>query len=162
MGRSSRKPRRREVYSINAGYLPDQPQKYNPRDYPDAEVFRDTVVTVLNDEPIDGWKFELVFRFGIYRGLNVDWAIMLNARTASPTPGAKRLRRLVERIDICHSELHTHSFTQSSDPADDQGERTTIMSLSAGDAVIVSRAYDEQMALLSREWPQRARRWIDG
>ncbi|OBF91044.1 hypothetical protein A5791_15790 [Mycobacterium sp. 852002-51163_SCH5372311] len=149
--------KRREVYSINAGYPPSQ-QEYDPKAYPDT--YRDHVVSVLHDTPIDGWIFELVFRFAIYRGLNVDWAIMINARAA--VDGAKAERRPVERIDICHSEVHCHTFGRSSDPADELGERRTIMALVANDAVKVSRAWDEQMELISREWPQRVRRWIDG
>ncbi|WP_156670020.1 hypothetical protein [Mycobacterium sp. E3305] len=155
-----RKPRRREVYSVNVGLPPTQRNDYSPKVYPDAEIYRDHVVSVLNDAPIDGWVFELVFRYGIYRGLNVDWAIMINARAAADGPRAERRR--VERTDICHSEVHCHKFSNSSDPADTLGERTTIMPLTEGQAVRVSRAYDEQMSLLSREWPERVRRWIDG
>ena len=160
MARKGKRPRRREVYSINVGYPPSQPKTYSPKDYPDGDVCRDHVVSVLNDAPIDGWLFELVYRYGIYRGLTVDWAIMLNARAAADGPKAERRR--VERIDICHSEVHRHSFTRSSDPEDEQGKRTTIQPLTAGDAVKVSKAYDDQLALLSREWPERARSWIDG
>lgn len=36
------------------------------------------------------------------------------------------------------------------------------MSISAGDEVTVNDAYELQLALLSREWPERIRRWIDG
>jgi hypothetical protein len=166
MGRGGPKPRRRqrprrqEVFSINVGLPPNGPQEYDPKVYPDADVYRDHVVSVLNDAPIDGWIFELVYRFGIYHGLNVDWAIMINARAVAD--GLKAERRRVERIDICHSEVHSHSFKRSSDPADKLGERTTIMPLTARQAVRVSKAYDEQLALLSREWPERVRRWIDG
>lgn len=157
-GRRS-KPRRREVRSINAGYLPTQAQPYNPKDYPDDRVSRDTVVSVLG-APIDGWLFELVYRFAIFRGYNIDWAIMINARRVED--GSKADRRKVLRIDICHSEVHRHIFRQSSDPADDLGIRETIMSLSSQDAVRVSQQWDAQMVLISRTWHQRAREWIDG
>jgi hypothetical protein len=152
-------PRRRVVRPINVGYLPSQPQPYNPKDYPQDQLDRDTLVGVLGP-PIDGWLFELVYRFAIYKGHNIDWAIMINARRVEE--GSKADRRNVLRIDICHSEVHRHIFKQSSDPADDLGIRETIMSLSNGDGVKVSRQWDEQMALISRTWTQRAREWIDG
>lgn len=154
-----RKPRRQQVRSINLGYLPSHAQPYNPRDYPEDELNRDTVVSVLGP-PIDGWLFELVYRFAICRGYNVDWAIMIFARRVDESPKAPR--RKVLRIDICHSEVHRHIFKQSSDPADDQGIRETILSLSSGEGVKVSHQWDYQMALISRNWRQRVREWIDG
>lgn len=92
--------------------------------------------------------------------LTIDWAIMIYARRVDE--GRQAQRRLVRRIDICHSQVHRHEFRCSSDPNDDQGIRTTIVSLSADDATTVNHEYDAQMALLSREWPQRVRIWIDG
>jgi hypothetical protein len=160
-GRGGRRkpPRRRKVRSINAGYLPSHAQPYNPKDYPEDQLDRDTVVSVLGP-PIDGWLFELVYRFAIFRGYNVDWAIMIFARRVEE--GSKADRRNVLRIDICHSEVHRHIFKQSSDPADDLGIRETIMSLSNNDGVRVSQQSDHQLALISRTWQQRVREWIDG
>lgn len=153
-----RKPKRRPVRSISAGYPPSE-TKYDPRGYPEDELYRDTSAGVMG-AAIDGWLFELVYRFAIYRGLNIDWAIMINARRADE--GSKAERRSVLRIDICHSEVHRHIFTQSSDPDDDLGIRQSIVSLSNGDAATVSRQYDDQMAAISRTWQRRAREWIDG
>jgi hypothetical protein len=158
-GRQHKRPRRREVRSINVGYLPSHAQPYNPKDYPEDTLDRDTLVSVLGP-PIDGWLFELVYRFAIHRGYNIDWAIMINARRVEE--GSKAKRRNVLRIDICHSEVHRHIFKQSGDPVDDLGIRETIMSLSNGDGVKVSRQWDEQMVLISRTWQQRVREWIDG
>jgi hypothetical protein len=152
------KPRQRTVRTITAGY-PKSNTEYNPKGYPEDQRHDDHVVGVLGP-PIDGWLFELVYRYAIYRGLNVDWAIMINARRADD--GSKGERRNVLRIDICHSEVHRHIFKQSSDPADDLGIRQTIMSLSNGDAAKVSRQYDDQMAAISRTWERRVREWIDG
>lgn len=152
------KPRRRTVRKISAGYRKSNTE-YDPKGYPEDELHRDTVVSVLGP-PIDGWLFELVYRYAIYRGFNVDWAIMINARRADE--GSKAPRRNVLRIDICHSEVHRHIFTQSSDPDDDQGIRQSIVSLSNGDAATVSRQWDHQMAALSRTWERRVREWIDG
>ena len=150
---------RRVVRPISLGYLPTQSQPYNPKDYPENQLDRDTVVSVLGP-PIDGWLFELVYRFAICKGYNVDWAIMIFARRVED--GSKAPRRNVLRIDICHSEVHRHIFKQSSDPADDLGIRETIMSLSNGDGVKVSQQWDYQMTLISRTWRQRVREWIDG
>lgn len=154
-----RKPRRRVVRSINVGYLPSHAQPYDPKDYPEDELYRDTVVSLLGP-PIDGWLFELVYRFAIFRGYNIDWAIMIFARRVDEEP--KGPRRKVLRIDICHSEVHRHIFKQSSDLADDLGIREPILSLSNGEGVRVSREWDHQMTLISRNWQQRVREWIDG
>jgi hypothetical protein len=154
-----RTPQRRPVRSINVGYLPTHAQPYNPKDYPEDELYRDTVVSVLGP-PIEGWLFELVYRFAIYKGFNVDWAIMIFARRVDE--GAKAKRRNVLRIDICHSEVHRHIFKQSGDPADDLGIRETIMSLSNGEAAKVSGQWDYQMVLVSHTWRERVREWIDG
>jgi hypothetical protein len=159
MVRRKRKSQRRQVHSITVGYPPTVKQSYDPAAYPPDEVYKDTVVSVLGP-PIEGWVFELVYRYAIYRGLNVDWAIMIWARHVDD--GVNAVRRPVQRIDICHSEVHSHEFLRSSNPTDEQGERNPIVSLTANDAVTVSREWDEQMALLSREWPARVRRWIDG
>jgi hypothetical protein len=157
MGR--RRPRRREVRSINLGYLPSHAQPYDPKDYPEDELNRDTIVSVMG-APIDGWLFELVYRFAIWKGFNVDWAIMIFARRVDE--GSQAERRKVLRIDICHSEVHRHIFQKSSDPADDLGIRETIMSLSSGEGAKVSGQWDYQMALVSRTWEQLVREWIDG
>jgi hypothetical protein len=154
-----RKGKRRQVRSITGGYPPTVKQPYNPAAYPPDEVYRDTVASILAP-PIDGWLFELVYRYAIHHGLNIDWAIMIWARRTED--GLTAVRRRVQRIDICHSEVHCHNFRYSDDPDDDVGERDPIVSLSANDGVTVSREYDKQMALLSLEWPERIRRWIDG
>jgi hypothetical protein len=154
-----RKPRRRVVRSINVGYLPSQAQPYRPQDYPEDELYRDTVVSLMG-APVDGWLFELVYRFALFRGYNIDWAIMIFARRADE--GSKAERRKVLRIDICHSEVHRHVFKRSGDPAGDLGIRETILPLSRDDGAKVSNQWDYQMALVSREWQQRAREWIDG
>jgi hypothetical protein len=158
-GRRRKPPRRQEVRSINLGYLPSHAQPYNPKDYPEDELYRDDVVSVLG-EPIDGWLFELVYRYAIYKAYNIDWAIMIFARRTDQGP--KAARRKVLRIDICHSEVHRHIFKQGSDPADDQGIRETILSLSSGDGVKVNDQWDYQMTVVSHTWQQRAREWIDG
>lgn len=154
-----RKPRRHQVKSITVGYPPIGEQPYDPADYPADELYRDKVVSILGP-PLDGWIFELVYRYAIYRGLNIDWAIMIWARRAED--GINAERRRVQRIDICHSEVHCHEFRCSSDPDDDLGERSLIVSLRTNDGVTVSREWDKQMALVSQEWPERVRRWIDG
>lgn len=134
---------------------------YNPNVYPEDYLDRDLIVGQLGAE-IDGWTPELVYRYAIFLpdGLNVDWAMMIYVYRAGKA--SESTRRRVERIDICESEIHVHTFRQSDDPDDDQGRRTVLASISAGDAVTVSRAFDEQLALLSREWSKRVRRWIDG
>ncbi|MBE5471601.1 hypothetical protein E3G67_003551 [Mycobacteroides abscessus] len=154
-----RRPRRQQVLSITAGYLPRQTAPYDPAAYPDDLLIRDKVASILGG-PIGGWNFELVYRFAIFHGLNIDWAIMLNA--VKDADGLCAERRRVERIDICHSEVHRHTFRLSSDPDDNLGDRTVIQSISADDAVIVNREYDKQMDFVSREWELRARRWLDG
>lgn len=153
-----RRKSRRPIPRVTAGCSPSPMRPYDPGEYPDPEVHRDTRAGLLGT--FDGWEFELVYRYGIYRGLTIDWAIMIYARRVDE--GRQALRRLVQRIDICHSQVHRHEFRCSSDPNDDQGIRTTIVSLSADDATTVNHEYDVQMALLSREWPQRVRIWIDG
>jgi hypothetical protein len=111
---------------------------------------------------MDGWTPELIFRYAIFKplSLNVDWAIMIDVYRVNEE--GQTQRRRVERIDICHSEIHVHRFRQSDDPDDDQGERETLTSISAGDEVRVNDAYDMQLHLLSCEWPERLRRWVDG
>ncbi len=160
-GRERRRssPRRRVVRPINLGYLPSHAQPYDPKDYPEDEVDRDAVVSVLGP-PIDGWLFEVVYRFAFWRGYNIDWAIMVFARRVED--GSKAARRNVLRIDICHSEVHRHIFKQSSNPADDLGIRETIMSLSSDDGARVSGQWDAHMALISRTWEQLVREWIGG
>jgi len=137
------------------------PDPYDPANlFDEDDLARDKVVGVLG-EPIDGWVPELVYRYALHRsGLMVDWAIMLD--TYRVEHGSDEPRRRVERIDICESEVHVHRFRRSDDPDDDQGERATILPLYAGDEVTVDRQWDEQFAILNREWRQRMRRWIDG
>jgi hypothetical protein len=162
MSSRRRKPpraRRQVVRSINLGYLPTHARPYDPREYPADELDRDSVVSVLGP-PIEGWLFELVYRFAIFRGHNVDWAIMVFARRVDGGTGADR--RSVLRIDICHSEVHRHIFKQSSDPADDLGIRETIMSLSSGDGAKVSSQWEYEMFQISQNWQQRVREWLDG
>ncbi|WP_157897393.1 hypothetical protein [Mycobacteroides chelonae] len=151
-----RRPRRRV---IAAHYLPIGREPYNPCELPEDQVLKDKIVSVLG-APIDGYKFELVYRYTLFQGLFVDWAIMIYALKTAGGLDAERLR--VERIDICHSEVHKHTFGRSSPADDDLGHRTVIQSLSAGDEAIVDREYDKQLALVSREWQLRARRWLDG
>lgn len=135
--------------------------RYDPHVVPDDQLYCDTIVSVLGP-PMSGWIPELVYRVAIDQqtGLNVDWAIMTNAYRVED--GAKGDRRRVERIDICESEVHYHRFRRSDDPDDDQGERRRIISLYAGDEVTVNYQWDLQFSLLSHEWEQRLRRWIDG
>lgn len=144
-----------------AGFLHEELPRYEVGQFPVDDLYRDKVVSILG-APIDGWTPELVYRYAIYAplGLNVDWAIMLYARRVED--GGSGARRRVQRIDICDSEVHVHRFRRSDDPADDQGERSMIVSLYAGDEATVSHQWDVQMQWLSREWPQRMRRWLDG
>lgn len=133
---------------------------YDPSRFPEDALYEDTIVSVLG-APMDGWTPELVYRYEIYAplGLIVNWAIMLNAR---PAEDASAPRRLVERVDLCHSEIHVHRFRRTSDPDDNLGERSTIASLHTGDEATVNDEWERQMALISREWPERMRRWLDG
>lgn len=132
---------------------------YDPTVFPENECSNDLVASVLG-AAVDGWVPELLYRYTLYRGLYIDWAIMIYARPADGDPSAPRRR--VERIDICESEVHVHRFRRSGDPDDDQGERTAIMSLNSGDEATVSNQWDVMLAQLSREWPKRMRRWLDG
>ena len=151
MGRHSE----RRVLKVSGFLAP-----YDPSRFPEDAIYKDTIVSVLG-APMDGWIPELVYRYEIYAplGLNVNWAIMLNAR---PAEDASAPRRRVERVDLCHSEIHIHRFRRSSHPDDDLGERSPIMSLHTGDEATVSNEWDNQMALISRDWPDRMRRWLDG
>jgi hypothetical protein len=144
-----------------SGFLHTELARYDVTQFPEDILYRDKVASILG-APMDGWTPELVFRYAICQplGLNVDWAIMTYARRVEG--GGSGPRRRVERIDICESEVHVHRFRISNDPDDDQGERRTIVSLYAGDEATVSRQWDIQMQLLSREWPQRMERWLDG
>lgn len=139
-----------------------QLNRYDPTSFPADFLDRDKVISQLG-AAVDGWVPELVFRYAIYvpLGLNVDWAIMIDAYREDDLDSGESRRR-VERIDICDSEVHIHRFRQSDDPLDDQGRRSRIISLYAGDETTVSRQWDLQLAKLSREWPERLRRWIDG
>lgn len=142
-------------------FLSEGLQEYDVTAFPEDLLYRDQVVSVLG-APMAGWIPELVFRYAVFQpiALNVDWAIMLNARRVED--GAVAPRRRVERIDICHSEVHIHRFRRGDDPDDDQGKRTRIVSLYAGDEDTVNRQFDLQMTLLSQEWESRVRRWMDG
>lgn len=151
MGRHSE----RRVLKVS-GFL----SPYDSSRFPEDTLYKDTIVSVLG-AAMDGWVPELVYRYEIYAplGLNVNWAIMINAR---PEGDPSAPRRRVERIDICHSEIHIHRFRLSDDPDNDQGERISILSLHAGDEATVSTQWDMLLAQLSREWPERMRRWLDG
>ena len=83
--------------------------------YPPESLDCDKVVGQLG-LPIDGWTAELVYRYAILirDRLNVDWAIMIDVYRLDED--GKQVRRSVERIDICHSEIHVHEFRQSDDP----------------------------------------------
>jgi hypothetical protein len=154
--------RRRRRRTMGVGdFLTADLGRYDPLAFPEDLLYRDEVVSILG-APMDGWVPELVYRYAVLvpTGLNVDWAIMLNAYRVED--GGAGPRRQVERVDICHSEIHTHRFRRSGDPNDDLGERTRIMSLYAGNEATVSREWDVEMVIISREWQKRLRRWIDG
>jgi hypothetical protein len=153
------RPRRRRTKVSE--FLQSTLPHYDVTVFAETDLYRDKVASTLGDA-MDGWVPELVYRYAVHQqlGLNVDWAIMLYAYRGED--GARGTRRRVERIDICDSEVHTHRFRLSGDPGDDQGERTTVTSLYAGDEATVSHQWDVQMAALSREWPERMRRWLDG
>ena len=107
-----------------------------------------------------------MYRFAIYRDLYVDWAIMLWATWDNLqhllSEGTPAERRRIERTDCCESQIHRHLFTINSDPDDDQGQRIEITPLRSGDAIKVDREFDTQLALVSRQWEERTRRWLDG
>jgi hypothetical protein len=134
---------------------------YDPGRYAPELLDLDKIAGALGPA-IDGWIPELVYRYSILipRGLCIDWAIMIDVYRVDDD--GKVVRRKVERIDICHSEVHVHTFRQSDDPRDDVGRRTTLLSISAGDETKVSSEFDQQLSLLSREWEARVRRWMDG
>lgn len=153
--------RNREKRSQPKNQPPPDSGDYRPDAFPIETLDSDKIVGPLGS-PLDGWNFELIYRYAIQllTGLNVNWAIMIDAYKWNED--GRSVRRRVERIDICDSEIHTHTFRQSDDPRDRAGRRTVHESISAGDEVRVSRAFDEHLALLSREWEARVRRWIDG
>jgi hypothetical protein len=157
VGKGARNREKRRQHQEQQG----QSQPYDPTVYPPDQLDPDKIASQLGT-PIDGWVPELIIRYCILipRALNVDWALMIDVYHVDED--GETVRRRVERIDICHSEIHVHEFRQSDDPTDDQGRRKVLESISAGDEVRVCRAYDEQLALLSREWQARVRRWIDG
>ncbi len=157
-GARNREKRRRQR---NRGDLRTVIGRYDPEVYPPELLDPDKIASQLG-APIDGWTPELVYRYAILlpEGLNVDWAIMIDVYRVDEM--GETIRRRVRRIDICESEIHVHHFRQSGDPDDHQGRREVLMSISAGDEVTVSREFDAQLALLSREWQARVRRWIDG
>jgi len=135
--------------------------KYDQVGFPEELLFRDKIVGQLGS-PIDGWVPQLIYRYAALtpEWLVVDWAIMVDVYRVEAN--GEETRRRVERIDICHSEVHVHVFRQSDDPSDDQGRKTVLTSISAGDEVIVSRAYEEQLAMVFADWQLRVERWIDG
>lgn len=135
--------------------------EYDPRQFRTDQLHTDKTVAQLG-APIDGWTPELIYRYSILipASLCIDWAIMIDVYRIDENGAAARRR--VQRIDICHSEVHLHEFRQSDDPADDQGRRTVLQSISAGDALTVDREFGVQLTLLARDWPDRVRRWIDG
>jgi len=160
-----RASRRREVYSINVGYPASKPVAgYFPKVlYPDR--FEDQTSFPL-EPPFQGWKGELTWTFSYYRGIMVDWALMLDViRSDAPIDVAvhgPRERRRVERVDCCDSQIHRHLFTINSDPDDDDGERQIFRELTANDADIVDGEFHHYFDMLIGHWPERVRRWLDG
>jgi hypothetical protein len=134
---------------------------YDPEQFPQDRLDPDMIVGTLG-APVDGWTPELIYRYEqlLPERLTVNWAIMVDVFRVDQS--GNTIRRKVERIDICHSEIHIHRFRRSDDPEDDLGERDVLMSISAGDEHIVSREFEVQLQLLSLEWPRRVERWIDG
>jgi len=160
-----RTPRRREVYSVNVGYQPNQPAgQYLPKVlYPDR--FEDRTSFPL-EPPFQRWKGELTWTFAYYRGVMVDWALMLDViRADAPINVAEdgpRERRRVERVDCCDSQMHRHLFTINSDPNDNDGEREIFRELTANDADIVDSEFYHYFEMLIKHWEERVRRWLDG
>ena len=124
MGKGARNRGKRRQQQEQQGQI----QPYDPTVYPPDQLDPDKIVSQLG-APIDGWTPELIFRFAILRrrALYVDWALMFDVYRIDEDD--KTVRRRVERIDICHSEVHVHEFRQSDDPADDQGRRKVLMSI---------------------------------
>lgn len=54
---------------------------YDPTVFPENECSNDLVASVLG-AAVDGWVPELLYRYTLYRGLYIDWAIMIYARPA--------------------------------------------------------------------------------
>jgi hypothetical protein len=134
---------------------------YDPKRYAPERLYADKVVGQLGAS-VDGWTPELVYRYAILvpESLCVDWAIMVDVYRLDGS--GEVIRRRVERIDICHSEIHVHEFRQSDDPLDDHGRKRVLMSISAGEEVTVDREYGRQLDQLAVDWLDRVRRWIDG
>lgn len=118
MGKGSRNREKRRQQSD----LRENLGRYHPSAFPEGRLDRNKIASQLG-APVDGWTPELIYRYAILipEGLNVDWAIMIDVYRR--TDQGETVRRRVERIDICHSEIHVHQFRQSDDPADDQGRR---------------------------------------
>ncbi len=160
-----RKPPRRERYSISAGYPPNPPpQPYLPEIlYPDRV---EDVTSFALEPPFAGWRGELTWTYALYRGLVVDWALMLYVVRADAPIDVEahgpRERRRVERVDCCDSQIHRHLFTINSEPEDNDGEREVFRQLSANDADIVNGELDHYFQMMIKHWPERVRRWLDG
>lgn len=156
MGKGARIRRRRREQSTGLA-------KYDPEGFPEERLWRQKIASQLG-APIDGWTPELIYRLAVLEPaqLNVDWAIMIDVYRVEAD--GEVIRRRVERIDICHSQVHVHVFRQSDDPSDDQGRKTVLTSISAGDEAIVSMEFDRQQELLFEDddWRRRVERWIDG
>lgn len=160
-----RKPRPREVYSINVGYPGNEPpQKYLPKIlYPDR--FEDETSFILGP-PFEGWVAELRWKAAYYREHIVDWALMLDVIDADDPVNVAELgprdRRRVERVDCCDSQIHRHLFTINSDPDDNDGEREPFKELTANDADVVNDEFNHYYDQMIRHWRERVRRWRNG
>jgi hypothetical protein len=152
-----RNKRRRELYSVTAGYPPDPPpEKYLPKiPYPDRDM-DETLISL--GPPVAGYLGELIWKYALYRGRMVDWALMLFVIPAeSPIELATkgpRQRRQVERVDCCESEINRHVFTINSDPEDNLGERAVLRPLRANDADIVDSEFNHYYEMMLRDWPE--------
>lgn len=98
-----------------------------------------------------GYAYSLFWRINMYRGLAVDWCLIVQAVEIESA-----IRHEVVRVDCCHGSIHRHRFSEADPDAD---RNTPLLDLHRGMHNDVDRVYGEEYDHLVNTWDEYVGRW---
>jgi hypothetical protein len=121
---------------------------YRPTPAHACEVWKQTID--LDEDRTRGERYELSFRFTVYRGLIREWSIQLVIRDLATMAAHK-----VQRTDTDHAVIHRHIFAEGLSEID----RQEIVDLNRGMEEVVTSEYDREYRRYEQGWREMIERW---